>query len=110
MSVDIANLFNNVLPDVISENPGLVRRMTFIINIEGAGKWFLDFAANPQTCYPYTLERADCTVTMKAEIFEEFIKNPLKNGMSLAASGRIKVSNNDMRARNLLDLFDLVKS
>jgi hypothetical protein len=111
MALDIANLFNNVLPEVMAAHPEIAKElnMVFKMNI-GDTSWILNFTAPPGRSHAYTNESANCTITMRTDVFEELMEDPLNKGMFLALSGKMKVSNNDMRTRKLLKLFDFAKS
>ena len=110
MAVDIQDLFNNVLPKAVANNPDKAKEIgnKFQINIsgDGGGEWFIDTTApkvesgNPGG--------AECTIDIASDDFQKLVENP-QAGMQLFFSGKLKVGGNQMLAMKLQKLFDLAR-
>src|SRR5262245_53972559 len=110
MAVDIQDLFNNVLPKAVANNPDKAKEIgnKFQINIsgDGGGEWFIHTTApkvesgNPGG--------AECTIDIASDDFQKLVENP-QAGMQLFFSGKLKVGGNQMLAMKLQKLFDLAR-
>jgi len=94
MGVDIRKLFNEELPNSLSNNSESAKEIggKFQVNITGedGGEWFIDVSySGPNICQGN--DSADVTITMSAEDFQKYYENPSVNGMQLFFAGIIVI-------------------
>jgi len=105
MAVDIPKLFNEQLPERLTNNADEAKTInaTYQMNITGAGSWHLDLTSSgPKVTQGE--KPADCTITITSEDFQKLQENPAA-GMQLFFAGKLKISGNQMLGMKLQKLF-----
>lgn len=97
MAIDIMDFFNRQLPAAMTSNPADYQAIgaKFHLNItqELWGSWFIDASASGPSCTEtsnnLTDGRADLTVTIAAVDFQQVMRDPQANFMSIFFAGKI---------------------
>jgi putative sterol carrier protein len=107
MTIDIAKLFNEQLPDILTRNSDEAKSINakYQMNITGAGSWFLDLTSSGPSVTQGE-KPADCTVTISSEDFQKLRENPAV-GTQLFFGGKLKITGNQMLGLKLQKLFSL---
>lgn len=105
-----SDLFDNILPPVISTNPDKAREIgaiyVFKIAGEGGGEWTVDLSSAAPGIHKEVKPGANCTIEVDNENFMNMLKNP-NLGMQLFMQGKLRVAGDPMLAMKLQKLFGL---
>ena len=105
--MDIPKLFETDLANAMTVKPDLVRRVgvkyQFNVTGDGGGEWFVDASASGPSVARGNPSRADCTITLSVQDFEQLWQNP-SSGMNLFFSGRLRIAGDAMLAMRFQDL------
>jgi alkyl sulfatase BDS1-like metallo-beta-lactamase superfamily hydrolase len=103
MITKASTIFDDLLPQALSDHGDKARRInaTFNFKIAGAGNWTVDTKTNPPTSRPGLIETSDCTVEISnADLVE------LANNQSLAMkfffSGKLKVTGDPSKIQQII--------
>ena len=99
---DTNAFFTEILPAKLSENTGLAAEINAVyqFDIDGAGSWTVDLAAEGGAVSEGAHDDPGCTFTITKDDFESLLDNPA-NGMMLFVQGRLQVAGNQALALSL---------
>ena len=92
----VNEIFENQIPQRIADQPETAEEMKdavyqFNVTGEGAGEWFVDFAASPPAVGAGQHDAAKCTVTLAGEDLLAIVGGQLNPQMAFMG-GKLKIS------------------
>jgi hypothetical protein len=103
-------LFDEQVPAALKAHPDKAKAVNaiylFKITGDGGGEWTVDLAGDPPTCVKGDTGKAQCTVEVAHEDFQQMLANP-QVGMQLYFQGKLRVAGDPMLATKLQQFFTL---
>lgn len=106
-----AELFNEKVPKVISENTekfkGINEIFKFVITGDNGGTWTIDCKADPATCSEGDTGNATCSIEISYENFQQLLGNMML-AMQFMSQKKMTIDN-PMAAMKLQKILPLLK-
>lgn len=114
MAKDANEIFSEIIPKAILENPEEARKVgaifCFRIHGEGGGSWIIDLASEEPSCVSESEsnQHGQCIVELGHEDFKRMLGDA-QVGMQLYFEGRMKINGAPDLATKLFNFFSLAK-
>jgi len=112
MPTNAQDLFDNLVPQGLLQNPDKARELNaiycFKIHGSDGGEWTVDCTANPPICAKGDSGKSQCMVEVASDDFKTMLIDP-NAGMQLYFQGKLRVSGDPMLAMKLQQLFEIAR-
>jgi putative sterol carrier protein len=114
MPKDAPDLFDNIIPNMMSKFPDKAREVnaiyTFKITGDGGGEWVVDCVSNPPQVKKGDDGTGQCTIEITHDDFKTMLGDPTGQvGMQLYFQGKLRVTGDPMLAMKLSQLLSAAR-
>lgn len=107
---DAADLFDNLVPEILAKNPTNARNIGAVFGFkilgDGGGEWTVDAKSATPTCKRGVSDDAETTFEIHNPDFMQILNNPAA-AMQLYFQGKLRVTGDPMKATRFQKLFAL---
>ncbi|HVZ72350.1 MAG TPA: SCP2 sterol-binding domain-containing protein [Polyangia bacterium] len=113
MPTSVKAFFDTKVPAALATSPEKAKDVAaiYLFKVSGpdGGTWTVDLLANPPTCVPGEVGKAQCTIESTDDDFRSMVDGGMQAAMALFFSGKLKVSGDPTLATKLSKLLAMAK-